>query len=192
MQELIHNKVQMIEGFFTEFNQIQKLYAEKSFEFESQFLGFLTGMAQYFQTVGNTSQESEVLRILSLIQTVKRGFDPSKMEKITYGKREFFWGVSYVGIESLNNLLQEIYAKEMQKLDEADEMISNLLLNLIQQGLLNDQQIAELSTVAHIEVFWKQLLTQNGSISLINKKLLTKLIAEDIYLIIEKTLLRFT
>ena len=135
MKELIHNKVRVIDEFFTEFNQIQKLYVEKSFDFEHQFNLFLANLSHYFEKRGENSKESEILRIKSMLQTVKRGFNPSKMEKIDSGKRELLWGFSYNGIESLDLLLQEIYKKEVSKLIDLMESYANGGLQLIKDKL---------------------------------------------------------
>ena len=100
--------------------------------------------------------------------------------------RELWWGFSYNGIESLETLLQDIYKKEISKLQEGKEILSNLILNLYQQGFLTDDQLRDLDSVTKVEAFWRSLLMQNGSMSVINKKLLTHLITEDIYLLLEE------
>ncbi|BBD46681.1 MAG: hypothetical protein PHT14_09025 [Petrimonas sp.] len=192
MKEFIHNKVRVIDDFFAEFNQVQKLFAEKSFDFEHRLNTFLTRLSDYFENRGESSKESEALRIRNMLLTVKRGFDPSKMEKISSGKGELLWGFSYNGIESLDRLLQEVYKKEITKLEEGEEILSNLILNLCQQGVLSDEKLKDLDTIPKIEVYWSYLLSQNGSISVINKKLLTNLIPEDIYLLIEKVVCKIT
>jgi hypothetical protein len=65
---------------------------------------------EYFKTKGS-SHESEVLKIMNMVSTVKRGFNPIKMEKIT-GRRDLLWGFSFNGIESIYDILMEIYTKE--------------------------------------------------------------------------------
>ena len=186
MQEFIHNKVKVLDELFTEFNQVQRLYAEKSFEFESRFTVFLNKLSDYFKTSGDQAKESEVLRVTNMLHTVKRGFNPTNQEKVNTGRRELLWGFAYNGIENLNSLMQEIYGKETSKLEEGEELLSNLILNLIQQGFLTDQKLMELDTIPKIEAYWNSLLTHNGSITVIHKKLLMKLISEDIYLLLEK------
>lgn len=186
MKEFIHNKVKVVDGLFAEFNQVQKLFAGKSFDFEYRFNAFLVKLSDYFENRGESARESEILRIRSMLQTIKRGFNPSKMEKINSGKGELWWGFSYNGIEHLDLLLQEIYKKEISKLEEGEELLSNLILSLCQQGILSDEELKSLDSIPKIEASWNYLLSQNGSISVINKKLLTNLIPEDIYLLIEK------
>lgn len=186
MKEFIHNKIRVIDELLAEFNHVQKLFVEKSFDFEHRFNAFLAKLSDYFEMRGDNAKASEVLRIRSMLQTVKRGFDPSRMEKITSGRGELLWGFSYKGIESLDLLLQDIYKKEISKLEEGEEILSNLILSLCQQGVLSNEKLKELNSIAEIEAFWNFLLTQNGTISIINKKLLANLIPEDIFLLIEK------
>ena len=192
MKEFIHNKVKVIDELFTEFNQGQGLYVDGSFDFEYRFTVFLNKLSDYFKKSGDSAKESEVFRVINLLQTVKRGFNPSKLEKINSGKRELWWGFSYNGIESIDSLLQEIYRKETAKLEEGEEILNNLILSLYQQGFLTDQMLKDLDSVPKIEASWNLLLSQNGSISVINKKLMTKLIAEDIYLLLEKIIAKIT
>jgi hypothetical protein len=190
MQELIHNKVKTIAELIDTFNQAQKRYAERSYQFEEQFALFLNKLSGYFGSRGESARESEVLRIINMLQAVKRGFDPSKMERLRSGKRELLWGYFYVAIENVNMLLQEIYHKETAKLEEGDEILSNLILNLVQQEFLTNDMLRELDSISRIELFWNTLLTRNGTLSVINRKLHLSMITEDIYLLLEKIISR--
>ncbi len=192
MQELIHNKVKTIAELIDTFNQAQKRYAERSYQFEEHFALFLNKLSGYFGSRGESARESEVLRIINMLQAVKRGFDPSKMERLRSGKRELLWGYFYVAIENVNVLLQEIYHKETAKLEEGDEILSNLILNLVQQEFLTNDMLRELDSISRIEVFWNTLLTRNGTLSVINRKLHLSMITEDIYLLIEQIVSRIT
>ncbi|WP_298651989.1 hypothetical protein, partial [uncultured Proteiniphilum sp.] len=166
--------------------------AGRSFDFEQQFTTFLNKLSDYFKNRGESAKEAEVLKVINMLHSVKRGFDPSKMEKVTSGKRELWWGFSYIGTESLDSMLQEIYKKEISRLEEGKEILSNLILNLCQQGFLTDEKLNDLDSLQKIEVFWNSLLSQNGSISVINKKLHTNLIPEDIYMLLEEIISRIT
>ncbi|MCW3161979.1 hypothetical protein [Chryseobacterium oryctis] len=190
MQELVHHTIQKIEELLEHFNKVQELYLSKSFDFDSNFDEFLQELLEYFRTKGNTTYESEVLKIMNMISTVKRGFNPVQMERITNGKRELVWGFSFNGMESAHQFLTEMYAKEKKKLDEAEEILSGLLVSFYQNGILDDEKVKELKSVAEIEGFWMSLVSQNATISGINKKLRLTMISEDIFLVMEKVLLK--
>ncbi|VXC21202.1 MULTISPECIES: hypothetical protein [Chryseobacterium] len=192
MQELVHHSTQALELHLNKLNKVQELYLSKSFDFDSGFDDFLQELLEYFRAKGNTTCESEVLKILNMISTIKRGFNPVKMEKIDVGKRNLLYGFSFNGIENTHGIITELLKKELKKLDEAEELISGLILSLYQSGILDDAKIKELNSVSKIEVFWNQLLNQNITIAGINKKLRLTLLSEDIYLIIEKVLTRIS
>ena len=192
MQELVHHSTQALELHLNKLNKVQALYLSKSFDFDSGFDDFLQELLEYFRAKGNTTCESEVLKILNMISTIKRGFNPVKMEKIDVGKRNLLYGFSFNGIENTHGIITELLNKELKKLDEAEELISGLILSLYQNGILDDTKIKELNSVSKIEVFWNQLLNQNTTIAGINKKLRLTLLSEDIYLIIEKVLTRIS
>lgn len=190
MQELIHFTVQKIKELLGHFNEVQALYLSKSFDFDARLEVFLNEVLEYFRTKGNTSHESEVLKIMNMVATVKRSFNPIKMEKITVGKRDLLWGFSFNGMESIYDILMEIYAKENKKLDDAEELISGIIVSLYQNGILDDEKLKEMDSVSKIENFWTSLVAQNTAISGINKKLRLTVIPEDIYLILEKIFLK--
>ena len=190
MQELVHHTIQKIQELLEHFNKVQELYLSKSFDFDGQFETFLYEFLEYLKTKGNTTYESEVLKVMNMISTVKRGFNPVQMEKIGNGKRELLWGFSFSGMESIHGFLMEMYSKEQKKLDEAEELLSGLIVSLYQNGILDDDKVKDLNSVAKIEVFWTSLVNQNTQISGINKKLRLTMISEDIFLLLEKVLLK--
>jgi hypothetical protein len=190
MQELVHHTIQKIQELLEHFNKVQELYLSKSFDFDGQFEAFLHEFLDYLKTKGNTTYESEVLKVMNMISTVKRGFNPVQMEKIASGKRELLWGFSFNGMESIHGFLMEMYAKEQKKLDEAEELLSGLMVSLYQNGILDDKIVQDLNSVPKIEVFWTSLVNQNTQISGINKKLRLTMISEDIFLVLEKVLLK--
>jgi hypothetical protein len=190
MQELVHHTIQKIQELLEHFNRVQELYLSKSFDFDGQFEAFLYEFLEYLKTKGNTTYESEVLKVMNMISTVKRGFNPVQMEKIASGKRELLWGFSFNGMESIHGFLMEMYAKEQKKLDEAEELLSGLIVSLYQNGILDDDKVKDLNTIPKIEVFWTSLVNQNTQISGINKKLRLSMISEDTFLLLEKVLLK--
>lgn len=190
MQELVHHTIQKIQELLEHFNKVQELYLSKSFDFDGQFEAFLYEFLEYLKTKGNTTYESEVLKVMNMVSTVKRCFNPVKMEKISNGKRELLWGFSFNGMESIHGFLIEMYTKERKKLDEAEELLSGLIVSLYQNGILDDDKVKDLNSVPKIEVFWNSLINQNTQISGINKKLRLSMISEDIFLLLEKVLLK--
>lgn len=188
MQAFIHHKVQALDNLICSYNDVQQLYIERDFGFDDRFKALLDSCLTFCRSQGTSSQVSEILNVLSMFETASRGIDPFRLERVRTGRRELKMMVAYHGLEKLHQELILIHDKEFQKLKEAEQILSDLLLKLYQAGVLDDSAIQELNSVASIGVFWRQLLNQNGSIAAVDKQLRMKLIPEDIFLTIERIL----
>ena len=186
MLQFVHHKVKTINETISSFNSVQNLLAARSFQFDAEYEVFQQRLIKYFQETGNSSKEAEVVKIHNLLSTVRKGFDPVKLERIATGKREIYWGFAFHSTDTIFSILQELYEKENRKLEEAEEILSNLVLNLIQAQVLTRKSIKTLNSLSKIENFWTDLTKQNDSVSLIDKKLRMQLISEDIFLLLEK------
>ena len=188
MQEFIHHKIEIYESFLKDFNKIQMLLGERSYEFDRILDEFFQVLLSYLQTSGNTTVEAEILKIMNTLTTVKKGFNPVKMEKIDMDRRALYWGFAFSASESIFEILMKLLDKEKLKLEEGEVLVSNLILMLVQNNILDDAKIATLDSIEKVESFWNEITVKNESIGAINKKLRLSLLAEDIYLLFEKSL----
>ncbi len=186
MVEFVHHKIKVAEGFLSKLIKVQSLFIERSFRFETEFNDLLTDLQTYFKSIKDGSKESEVLRLQGLLQVVKKGFDPIKLERLPVSRREFYWGIAFHVVEEVKKMIEDILTKERQKLDEAEDLLSNTFLSLIQNGILNNQELKKLDSVAKIELLWTEIVKQNASIALLDKKMKLQVTSEDMYLLIEK------
>ncbi len=173
-----------------QFNQVQRLYAQRAYEFDQKLDEFLKVLLQHYTQSGNTAAESQILRLYNSVSLAKKGFNPLKMEKIVSGRREYYYVFAYSALEGVHELLEDEFTLQNNKLEDASELISNLILSMHQNGVLTDKKIRNLNTVAKIEAFWNSMVNQNESVSSIYKKLRMTLIPDDIYLLTEKILLK--
>ncbi|WP_124641546.1 hypothetical protein [Amniculibacterium aquaticum] len=186
MVEFVHHKIKVAEGFLSKLIKVQSLFIERSFRFETEFNDLLTDLQTYFKSIKDGSKESDVLRLQGLLQVVKKGFDPIKLERLPVSRREFYWGIAFHVVEEVKKMIEDILTKERQKLDEAEDLLSNTFLSLIQNGILNNQELKKLDSVAKIELLWTEIVKQNASIALLDKKMKLQVTREDMYLLIEK------
>lgn len=188
MKPFIHHKVQAINELIGYHNQVRQLYVDRAFEFENNYRELLNDCKTFLKSNGTNTQVGEVLNLEGMYETANKGIDPIELKKVKTGRRSLKMMIANHGLNELLNLLKTFNDKENSKIEEADEILSNTLLSLVQSGTLNDDNINELDSIPKIEIFWNNLKNLNESILLIDKKLKLKIIAEDIYLIIEKNL----
>lgn len=190
MKEFIHHKAQEVSKLIDSYNDIQQLYISSAFEFDDKYSDLLKNCREFMESNGTNTQVAEVLNILSMFETARKGINPFELKKVSTGRRELKMMVAHHGLGRLFDLLNSFYKGESDKLQEAEDILANLIISLYQSGVLDDSKINDLSSIEKIEAFWRELLSLNGSMTIIDKKLRFKIIAEDIYLIIEKLLMK--
>lgn len=190
MNTFIHHKVQQVNNLIDAYNVVQQLHAGRAYEFDDRYMQLLGNCAEFYRMYGTNIQVAEVLNLTGMFTTAGKGIHPFELKKASTGRRELKMMVAYHGLEKLLRLLDEFYEKENSKLTEAEELLSNLVVSLFQSGVLDNNKLNELTSIEKIETFWKELLNLNGSISVVDKKLRLKVIPEDIYLILEKIILK--
>lgn len=188
MKQFIHHKIQKIDLLIEVYNKVRQLYVDRAFEFDNDYRQLLEDCKEFLKIFGTNSQVAEVLNLQSYFETSKKGINPYELIKTNTGRRNLVMMTANQGMNDLLNILNNYYDKEIAKIEEAEDILSNTLLGLIQSGGLSDTKIGELNSIQKIEVFWIELKSLNDSINLIDKKLKIKIISEDIYLIIEKIL----
>ena len=190
MVQFVHHKIQTLDGMLESFNKVQTHLLERTFYFESEMTIFLKSLLTYFSAISDVSKESENLKYLNLLQTAKKGFDPIKLEKISVGRRDFYWGISYHVADEIQKMLVEMLLVEKHKLKEPDDIIANTLLGLVQNKIVGIHDLKILNSVTKIEPFWQKLVQQNPSIALLEMKMKLHITIEDIYLLIEQNCIK--
>lgn len=186
MKEFIHHKIQAISNLIDDYNDAQELYIKKSYELEPRFMNLLNSCKAFFESKGSNTEVSKILNIISLYETAKNGIHPFELKKVTVGKRDLKMMMIYHGLEKLYQELDFFYNKEIQKIEEAEELLSSLMISLVQAGSLSDNMLNQLTSIDKIQAFWEELIQKNDSIATINKRLKLKIIDEDIFIIIDK------
>lgn len=117
-----------------------------------------------------------------------RGFNPTNQEKVNTGRRELLWGFAYNGIENLNSLMQEIYRKKRHLKTRRRRRTSfqSWFWILFSRDFWpirnwwNWIQFQRLKALLEFSSNSKRIYHGN------HKKLLMKLISEDIILLLKK------
>lgn len=185
MKQFIHHKIQKIDLLLQTYNSVRQLYVNNSFEFFDEYKNLLDECKEFLQVHGTNSQVAEVLNLESFFEIAKKGINPYELIKVNSGKRGMIMMTANQGLNDLLFILKSFYEKENNKIEVSSEILSNMLLGLIQSGGLEDDKLIELNTIQKIETFWNKIRYLNKSVNLIDKQLKVNIISEDIYLIIE-------
>ena len=185
MKTLIHYKKQRIEELISKLSLLNTLYISRSFSFDTQLMDFMKENEVLFEQLGESGKTSQISQLNIYFETAQKGINPQTLEKLKIGKRENMWISAYHVLDGMSDLLQESLGKVEFEINQATELMEQVILSAIQSGLINDSDLKELHTQESIKELWKNL-TQNEQVKLIERKLKLSVMQDDIIIICDK------
>ena len=185
MKTLIHYKKQRVEELIAKQSLLNTLYIERSFSFDTQLMDFMKENEVFFEQLGESGKISQISQLNIYFETAQKGINPQTLEKLKIGKRENMWISAYYVLDGMSDLLQESLSKVEFEINQATELMEQVILSAIQSGLIGDNDLKELHTQESIKKLWENL-TQNQQVKLIERKLKLSVMQDDIIIICDK------
>lgn len=185
MGTLIHYKKQRVEELIAKLSLLNALYIGRSFSFDTKLTDFMKGSEMLFEQLGESGKISQISQLNIYFETAQKGINPQTLEKLKIGKRENVWIAAYHILDGMSDLLQDSIAKIEIKIDQATELIEQVILSAIQSGLIDDIDLKKLHDQESIKKLWGNL-TQNEQVKLIDRKLKLSVMQDDIIIICDK------
>ena len=182
MKTLIHYRKQRIESFLNKLIDINKLYIERSFSFETILLDFIQESIEFYEQIGESSNSSKISQLNIYLETAHKGINPQTLEKLKTGKRENIWIASYHTLDELSTLLQNSLMELELQIGQAKELVEQVILSAIQSKLISDADLNTLHTQDQITNLWESL-SKNEQVKLIERKLKLSIAQEDIIIL---------
>ncbi|NRB47224.1 MAG: hypothetical protein HRU41_06085 [Saprospiraceae bacterium] len=183
MQPFYHHLVQQTEKFIQQFSQLNGYYLSKSLEIDDQLPTYLSEIEQYFTSIRATKAQLAVASLSSYLETAKRGFNPVTLEKVRTGRRENYWISIFSILQKLQALLIENLEDNQQKLRVSNELLQQLILSALQEGLISEEQFLRASTLDGASSLWDSL-NQHVSLRNFARKIKATIHPKDIHLLI--------
>jgi len=188
MKVLIHFKKSEIEKSMLDLNVLKSHFVKNKFGVERDLLELLSFLESFFKQVGDSVNESKISRLKIYIDTSIKGINPETLELVKSNKRKIVQASTFHCMSECSSILEsELYEIE-QLLKKSFSNISQLMLSVLQSRAVSLNQIKELENINQIEAFWNRLISSNDQIALINTKLKTELVSQDIVLVIDQVI----
>jgi len=142
-------------------------------------------LQDYFQQIGDSKHENQVSQLSVYYETAARGIHPLRLEKLKTGRRENTWIAAFHCLSILSEILQQTLEDVNHIIDEAREMLSQLILSALQNNLLTQNHLNQADDLDKIEQIWNDL-KQHQQINLVDKKLRLSITNNDIYILIDE------
>ena len=185
MQRFYHNDQQQLIQLLKAFSEVSAKYSRKDFDTDIALKALLDKTAARCKEAGHTDKESQVRLLQAELATAERGIHPETRERVTTRRNEMRMGVQLKVLQTLEQMLREELSAANIKLQEARDLVSQILLAGMQSGILSDAVLMEDNTEAELQILWKQLSADNN-IALGQKRVLMMVSMYDILLLMDE------
>jgi hypothetical protein len=117
--------------------------------------------------------------------TAQRGINPYTLQKQNVGRNEMLSSVMFKILQALEVQLRTYYLAGDEKLQQAKDLISQIIVAALQGGLLTNLDIEKIKTQKQTETAWKKL-GEDANISLGQKRVLLLVNFYDVIILFDE------
>lgn len=185
MQRFYFNDKQQISQLLMAFNGVSEKFSKKDFDTDKALKQLLDNAIKVYKDAGFTDKESQLQLMRAELTSVEKGIHPLTYEKIMVRKGEMKMSICLKTLQSLEQLLRSDFSHCNDKLQEARDMISQILLAALQGGLVTDALLDSTNTESELQKLWK-LLATDANIALGQRRVLMSVSIYDVLLLMEE------
>ncbi len=171
MQRFIFNEKVKLTLLLEQLNACMDLFNAKDYATDKALALVLKDCIQTFKALGYADKESQVQSLKAELVTAQRGINPYTLQKQNMGRNEMFTSVMFKILQALEVQLRTYYLAGDEKLQQARELISQIIVAALQGGLLTNLDIKNIKTQKQTEAAWKKM-GEDANISLGQKRVL--------------------
>lgn len=191
MQRFYANEKKRLAGLLTVLSTVFESFQNAALDFNTQLELFLNQALVVYKELGYTDKETRIQSAKAEMALALRGTNPMTFSKQTQFKREMQQTVAFKILQSCETLLTSDFTFIEEKLNQAEELVGQILLTAYQLQLIPPEIInTDSRSTALISSFWEEL-SQNENIKLGQKRLLFNISIYDIYLMVDLLLDNF-
>ncbi len=187
MQRFFYNEKIKTTALINQLNAAMELYNNRHFDLDKVLVGLLKNCIQLYKDLGYADKESQVQSLLTEMVTAQRGVNPYTLLKQNIRRNEMLQIVFFKILQSLELLLRTDYNAANEKLQQASDLVSQIILAAMQAGLLTDAELKAIKTQKDTEAAWKKL-DADSNISLGKKRVLLLVSSFDALLLLDELL----
>lgn len=187
MIPLLHQKIQRLGELLTDGSTVLGAYAEGTFDFEQKTVAWLEKSHQYYTEAEQPDQVTRVSSCQADVATLNRGYHPQTFLKIERERRTTRNTQMYRSTQQLLGMLEEDYDKVESRLEAAQELVRQLVLNVLQMRIVDEDTLRNRAGQEDLEAIWKAI-GQDPTLNLFQKKIILNCSLTDAIILLDKVL----
>jgi len=185
MQRFYYNDKQQLTQLLISFNEVSEKFSKKDYDTDKALKQLLDNTIKVYKESGFADKESQLQVLRAELTSIEKNIHPLTYEKVTVRKGEMKTSICLKILQSLEQLLRNDYTHCTDKLQEARDMISQILLAALQGGLVTDTLLDSTNTESELQKMWK-LLSTDGNLALAQRRVLMNVSIYDALLLMEE------
>lgn len=185
MQKFLINEQNKLDVLIKSLTQTLSKFNNKDYDATQSVINLLKENINGFEGLGNSIKESEIQILLSEVLSAKAGINPITYQKQTNGRLELLNSICLKALQQLQQILAQFYNQNNEKLEQAKELISQIITAGLQEGLITAADIQKYKSVADAEKYCAKM-TKNKNIALGEKRVLLIVSRYDCLLILDE------
>lgn len=134
---------------------------------------------------GKPDKESRFESLKSELTTAQRGVNPYTLEKVQLRRQEMIRNTAFRVLQSGEEIVRLELAEINGKLQQAEELLSQIVLAALQNNLVPQAELKNINTQVKIEKFWKDL-GNDPNFSIAGKKVQLMVSQADITVLLDQ------
>lgn len=187
MIPLLHQKIQRLAELLNDGSMVLRAYAEGTFDFEQKTVAWLEKSHQYYTEAEQPDQLTRVSSCQADVATLSRGYHPQTFLKIERERRTIRNTQLYRSTQQLLGMLEEDYNKVDSRLEAAQELVRQLVLNVLQMRIVDENTLRNRAGQEDLEAIWKTI-GQDPTLDLFQKKIILNCSPTDAIILLDKVL----
>jgi len=179
--------VQQLTGLLGTLIDTFRLYNDRKPELNDSLIALLDLTAATHRERGRAERESATSSMKAEFTTSLRGINPVTLEKVTVRRHEMQSAIAFKVLQGLESQLRSHLLEATAPLQQAEDLIKQILFAAIQKGLISDAVIRDTTTQEAIETLWRSIAS-DADIALAQKRVLLLVSNFDVALLIDKLL----
>lgn len=171
MQRFFYNEKIKCNELLKQLNTAMALFSARHYDADQLLVQLLKDGIQLYKDLGYSEKESQVQSLQAEWATSQRGINPYTLVKQITRRNEMTATVAFKILQAMEILLRNDYVAGDEKIGQASDLISQIIVAALQANLLTDVEIKKIKTQKEIESTWKNL-GSDGNISLGQKRVL--------------------
>lgn len=185
MQKFLINEQTRYEVLIKSLTRTLSKFNNKDYDATQSVIALLKQVITGFEELGNSIKQSEVQILLSEVATAKAGINPINFQKQTTGRLELLHTICLKALQQLQQILAHSYELNNEKLNQAKDLVSQIVTAGIQQGLITAIDIKKYKSTADAEKYCAKM-TKNENIALGEKRVLLLVSRYDCLLLFDE------